>query len=120
MEKIPVNLLHYRLYEEIDTFLETGYCSYWKPELKFIKPVVEMNINRELLFKKLRENVYLIFDNKLGNNCHISLYYDMNKYYYHHYENENLLKSFESNDYIEIHQYIENEINFYRNILLNY
>jgi len=116
---LQIKDIHYRLYEELDTFSETGYCSYWKPELQFLKPTSKLNNEQKFDFPYIG-GCYLILEGKLGLDCQIKLFYDGEKYYYHHYEDNQLKKSYIEKDYLIIHQIITFEMKNYQNILLSY
>jgi len=100
------NDIHYRLYEELDTYLETGYCSFWRLNHKFIKPTIK-SIKNNLLEIPFIGGYYLILEGKLEKEIVIKIFYDKKKYYYHYYDNNELKEFYSSNDYLEIHKIIE-------------
>lgn len=122
MEVIKRGKIHYRLLEEIDNFLETGYCSYWKVEecKQFIKPLVEKNSDGDILFRIIDRGVYLLFDRMFGKDCQVNIFYDLKKYIYQHYENNNLIFEFTTDDYLDLDKFIKKEMDNYCNILLSY
>ena len=124
MEFLDKELLHHRLRDEIDTFIETGYCTYWntEPYSKFIKPEVKEE-NMKWYFKRnyLYGNYYELLSRELKSNRIIVYYNSSNKkYVYQHLENDKLYLDLESNDYMEIHKLIIYEMENYKNIILSY
>ncbi|ADO67082.1 hypothetical protein crov049 [Cafeteria roenbergensis virus] len=123
MEILNLKNIHYRVYDEIDTFVETGYCSYWKLDSfnQFIKPdVIKKNDgNFNFKFRKNKDK-YILFTRKFNDNSYINVEYDNTYFYYNHYENDKLILYQAHQDYMVIHKLIINQMNNYKNILLSY
>lgn len=117
MDILPKSLIHYRLYDEIDTFVETGYCSYWN-DIKFIKPIVKEDSNRNWFFEK-KKSFYKILYREFNETTKIIVYFDIESktYYYQHYENNILIINKKSTAYMDIHDLIIFEMNNFRNLI---